>query len=94
MAVELAVDPTADVAEYLARIEQLYADVQAWVSAFEPQDRFSRTEIELLEQHTGPVERPLYPGVPDGWAWADEARNRLVHLEPVVFRNAVLETMS
>jgi hypothetical protein len=152
-------DAAADLATYLARVELLYGDVQRWLSDLEPQDRITRSSVDLTELWTGPyqapgltVERPgsfvvqlvprgrytlgasgwvdvrsalgsemlvwvgdggagdgyrfgsgfgggevdgepVYPGVAEGWAWADQSHLDLVHLDRGVFAR-VLETLS
>lgn len=40
------------------------------------------------------ITRPVYPDVEEGWAWGDESRRRLVHLDENVFRNNVLNSLS
>src|SRR5947208_12950070 len=44
----------ANVHTYLQRVDQLYADVRNWITALEPNVQIFETEIELVEEATGP----------------------------------------
>ena len=58
-----------------------------WVWAGGPQMTFTgspRLADELAISH------PLFPGVPQGWAWTDDRHNRLLHLDESVFWEHVL----
>ncbi|MBM4037006.1 MAG: hypothetical protein FJ290_00710 [Planctomycetes bacterium] len=147
------------VAEYLERVEELYANVREWMSD-EPGVEFSEGKTRLNEEYTGPyaakvlkvklnggkalsfvpkgayfigarghldvsgplwretlvwvdedgpaiafketaegqVEvlqgRPMYPGVPRGWAWVDNSHRRLVHLDRKVFFRKLLRALT
>ena len=145
-----------DVTEFLARVEQLYADVGQWL----PAARFGRSVVHLNEMATGPYDapvlevtrpdagplrfvprarymldgcgmvdlesnlgseflfwampgmpavghrfpdgappyevfgKPLRPGLPQGWAWADSTHLDVLHLDREVFLNRLLEWLS
>ena len=35
----------------------------------------------------------MFPGVAEGWAWADEDRGKLIHLDLAVFRDRILNSI-
>ncbi len=39
------------------------------------------------------ISRPLFPDVPQGWAWTDDRRNRLVHLNEAIFWDHVMASL-
>lgn len=148
----------ANVQTYLQRVDRLYADVRRWMSALEPDAQFSETQIDVVEEATGPYKaksleiarpgrpalrliprgryvlgaegrvdvrsrlgpevlvwvreggpavgfrfapgtaeapeelsgRPMFPGIAEGWAWSDEDRGELKHLDQSVFRDRIL----
>ena len=152
---------TANVRTYLQRIDQLYGDVRDWMSALEPNAKFSETQVDLDEEATGPYETksleiarpgrpairlvprgrymigaegrvdvlsrlgretlvwvraggpavgfrfapgngrvpeelsgpPMFPGLAEGWAWSDEDRGELLHLDMGVFRDRILSSI-
>ena len=151
----------ANVHTYLQRVHQLYTDVRSWITALEPKAQFFETEIELVEEATGPYKaksleisrpgrlglrliprgrymvgaegrvdvrsqlgreifvwvrpgapavgfkfsrgngeapeelsgRPMFPGIAEGWAWSDEDRGELLHLDLSVFRDRILSSI-
>jgi hypothetical protein len=151
----------ANVHTYLQRVDQLYADVRNWITAMEPNAQVFETEIELVEEATGPykaknleIARPgrpalrliphgrymvgaegrvdvrsrlgqeilvwvraggpavgfkfsrgtgeapeelsgrlMFPGIAEGWAWSDEHRGELLHLDLSVFRDRILSSI-
>ncbi len=146
---------------YLQRVDQLYTEVRNWITALEPNAQFFETEIELVEEATGPYKaknleitrpgrpalrliprgrymvgaegrvdvrsrlgheilvwvrangpavgfrfsrgtdkvpeelsgRPMFPGIAEGWAWSDEDRGDLLHLDLAVFRDRILSSI-
>jgi len=152
--------PTDAIAEYLARVEQLYANVREWLAAQDARAAFQDGEVALNEELVGRYKaarlkvtcsdglrltfvpkglcvvgargrvdvmgplgreilvwverggpalgfresdggsvemvsgRPMYPGLPEGWAWEDIAGTRLRHLDRDVFLNHVVRSLS
>ncbi|HSZ59876.1 MAG TPA: hypothetical protein VK797_29815 [Tepidisphaeraceae bacterium] len=52
--------------------------------------RVSRNGGEALEELSG---RPMFPGIAQGWAWGDEDRGQLLHLDLDVFRDRILNSI-
>jgi hypothetical protein len=50
----VSADRTMEIELYLARLETLYGCVERWVRSREPATRFTRTDVELSEEFTGP----------------------------------------
>jgi hypothetical protein len=75
-----------DVQSHLGR------EVLVWVRAGGPAVGFQfssgggRAPEELLG-------RQMFPGVAEGWAWSDEDRRELLHLDLAVFRDRILNTV-
>lgn len=66
---------------------RLGSETLVWVAAGGPGIAFRITSGgKTLEKMTG---RPLFPDVPEGWAWVDPARRGLIHLDREVFRDRV-----
>ena len=61
-----------------------------WVRTGGPAIGFrpSTKEGEILEELVG---RPMFPGIAEGWAWSDDDRLELKHLDCAVFCNQVLD---
>lgn len=71
---------------------QLGREMLVWVAAGGPAIgfRISTDGGRTLEELRG---RPMFPDVSEGWAWADEARRRLLHLDAAVFRDQILTSV-
>ena len=62
-----------------------------WVEEGAPGIAFRELADGRIESLRG---RPMFPGVPEGWAWVDSARRRLVHLDRDVFLKDVIGSLS
>jgi hypothetical protein len=71
---------------------RLGREILVWVSTGGPAlgFRFSPRRGEGPEELSG---RPMFPGIAEGWAWSDEDRGELVHLELGVFRDRILTSI-
>jgi hypothetical protein len=67
-------------------------EIFVWVRAGGPALGFKTVpgNGEALEELYG---RPLFPGIAEGWAWVDEDRRELLHLDLNVFRDRVLPSI-
>ncbi len=69
----------------------LGSEMLVWVAAGGPAVGFSFSDGSPTAEVVG---RSMFPGVPQGWAWVDQSRATLVHLDADVFRSRVLESLS
>jgi hypothetical protein len=71
---------------------QLGDEIFVWVRAGGPAVGFifSRENGEAPEELSG---RPMFPGIAEGWAWSDEHRGALLHLDLSVFRDRILRSI-
>ena len=68
---------------------RLGREILMWVRAGGPAVGFrsSPGNGKILEELIGP---PMFPGIAEGWAWSDEDRGELKHLDKDVFRDDIL----
>lgn len=71
---------------------RLGRETLVWVHAGGPAVGFRVTtgQPDQFEELRG---RPMFPGVPEGWAWSDDERGRLVHVDADVFRDQILKSI-
>lgn len=71
---------------------RLGREVLVWVRAGGPAVgfRFSKDAGQAPEELIG---RPMFPGIAEGWAWSDEDRGDLLHLDLAVFRDRILSNI-
>jgi hypothetical protein len=71
---------------------RLGREILVWVRAGGPAVgfRFSPGSGEAPEELSG---RPMFPGIAEGWAWSDEDRGELKHLDLEVFRDHILNNI-
>lgn len=71
---------------------QLGREILVWVRAGAPAlgFRFSRESGQAPEDLYGD---PTFPGIAEGWAWDDEDRGELLHLDLTVFRDRILNSL-
>jgi hypothetical protein len=71
---------------------RLGREILVWVRAGGPAVGFrvSPGSGEAPEELSG---RPMFPGIAEGWAWADEDRGELLHLDLAVFRDRILNSI-
>jgi hypothetical protein len=71
---------------------QLGQEILVWVRAGGPAVgfRFSQGTGEAPEELSG---RSMFPGIAEGWAWSDEDRGELLHLDLSVFRDRILSSI-
>ncbi len=71
---------------------QLGQEILVWVRADAPSVgfKFSNGPGEAPDEIYG---RPMFPGIPEGWAWSNEERGELVHLDLSVFRDRILTSI-
>ena len=71
---------------------RLGREILVWVRAGGPAVGFrsSPGDGEAPEELIG---RPMFPGVAEGWAWSDEVRGELKHLDRDVFRDDILNNI-
>jgi len=78
----------------MGRVEALGplgSETLVWVEEGGPAIAFRQSaggDVEVLHG------RPLFPGVSQGWAWVDNSRRRLVHLDRKVFLSKVVRALS
>lgn len=70
----------------------LGSEILVWVRAGGPAlgFRFTPGSGEAPEELYG---RPMFPGVAEGWAWSDDERLGLLHLDATVFRDHILKSI-
>ena len=61
---------------------RLGREVLVWLEPGGPSLRISTRPADEVE-HV--ITQPLFPNVPEGWAWSDPARNQVQHLDENVF---------
>jgi len=83
----LGAEGSVDVRSRLGR------EILVWVRAGGPAVgfRFSPVAGEAPEELSGP---PMFPGIPEGWAWSDEDSGQLMHLNLDVFRDHILNNIA
>ena len=71
---------------------RLGREILVWVRSGGPAlgFRFSPGTGEAPDELSG---RAMFPGIAEGWAWADEDRGELQHLDPAVFRDRILSSI-
>jgi hypothetical protein len=71
---------------------RLGREILVWIRAGGPEVafRFSAGSGEAPEELSG---RPMFPGIAEGWAWSDEDRGELLHLDQAVFRDRILSSI-
>jgi hypothetical protein len=71
---------------------RLGREILVWVRVGGPAVgfRFSPQTGEAPEELSG---RPMYPGIAEGWAWSDEDRGELLHLDLAIFRDRILNSI-
>jgi hypothetical protein len=71
---------------------RLGREILVWVRAGGPAVGFraSTGNGVDLEELSGPL---MFPGIAEGWAWTDEDRGELVHLDLTVFRDQILKSI-
>jgi hypothetical protein len=67
-------------------------EILVWVQAGGPAVgfRFSPGSGEAPEELSGDA---MFPGIVEGWAWSDEDRRELLHLDLAVFRDRILNSI-
>jgi hypothetical protein len=71
---------------------RLGREILVWVRAGGPAVgfRFSAGSGDAPEELSG---RPMFPGIAEGWAWSDEDRGELQHLDQDVFRSHIVNNI-
>jgi len=71
---------------------RLGREILVWVAKGGPA---LRTEVSVAGQkEIEQITRSLYPGVDEGWAWADEQHQKLSHLTEEVFWDKIIASLS
>ncbi len=65
-------------------------EVLVWIVPVLAADEFPGRNIQMIDRIT----QPVYPDTVEGWAWADESQNRLVHLTEQVFWDELIPRLS
>ena len=70
---------------------RLGSEMIVWVEEGGPGIAFQVAAGGRVQESTG---RPMFPGVPEGWAWVDDAGRQLVHLDRDVFVEKIVGRLS
>ena len=70
---------------------RLGSEMIMWVEEGGPAIASWVSDEGRLEESTG---RPMFPGVPEGWAWVDDSRRQLLHLDRGVFVEEIVRRLS